>query len=77
MQCKAGADHIQSLRDGRTVYIDGQQVDDVTTHPAFRNAVASAAALYDYQARRRKPGTDDIPPRRWHTPREPRLADAA
>ncbi len=51
MQCKAGADHIQSLRDGRTVTIDGQQVDDVTTHPAFRNAVASAASLYDYQAR--------------------------
>jgi 4-hydroxyphenylacetate 3-monooxygenase len=51
MQCKTGADHIQSLRDGRTVYIDGQQVDDVTTHPAFRNAVASAASLYDYQAR--------------------------
>jgi 4-hydroxyphenylacetate 3-monooxygenase len=50
MQCKTGADHIQSLRDGRTVYIDGQQVDDVTTHPAFRNAVASAASLYDYQA---------------------------
>ena len=42
MQCKAGADHIQSLRDGRTVYLDGQQVDNVTTHPAFRNAVACA-----------------------------------
>src|SRR5215472_1372068 len=51
MQCKTGADHIQSLRDGRTVYIDGQQVDDVTTHAAFRNAVASAANLYDHQAR--------------------------
>src|SRR5690606_28930329 len=40
-----------SLRDGRTVYIDGQLVGDVTEHPAFRNAVHSAAALYDYQAR--------------------------
>lgn len=49
--CKTGADHIKSLRDGRTVYIDGKLVDDVTTHPAFRNAVQSAAMLYDFQAR--------------------------
>ena len=51
MQCKTGAEHIQSLRDGRTIYIDGKLVDDVTTHRAFRNSVASAARLYDYQAR--------------------------
>jgi 4-hydroxyphenylacetate 3-monooxygenase len=48
--CKTGADHIKSLKDGRTVHIDGEQVADVTDHPAFRNAVKSAAALYDYQA---------------------------
>lgn len=51
MQCKTGAEHIQSLRDGRSVTIDGAPVEDVTTHPAFRNAVASVALLYDYQAR--------------------------
>jgi len=51
MQCKTGADHIKSLKDGRAVYIDGQRVDDVTTHPAYRNAVPSTASLYDYQAR--------------------------
>jgi 4-hydroxyphenylacetate 3-monooxygenase len=51
MQCKTGADHLQSLKDGRAVYIDGKLVDDVTTHAAYRNAVASAALLYDYQAR--------------------------
>ena len=49
--CKTGADHIKSLKDGRTVYIDGKLVEDVTEHPAFRNAVRSAAALYDFQAR--------------------------
>lgn len=47
---KTGAEHLSSLRDGRAVFIDGKRVDDVTTHPAFRNAVRSAAALYDYQA---------------------------
>src|ERR1700733_12137578 len=51
MESKTGADHIKSLRDGRAVYIDGERVADVTTHPAYRNAVASAALLYDYQAR--------------------------
>jgi 4-hydroxyphenylacetate 3-monooxygenase len=48
---RTGADHLKSLRDGRAVYIDGKRVEDVTTHPAFRNAVRSAAALYDFQAR--------------------------
>jgi 4-hydroxyphenylacetate 3-monooxygenase len=51
MQCKTGAEHLASLRDGRTVYIDGRLVEDVTTHPAYRNAALSAARLYDYQAR--------------------------
>jgi len=50
-ECKTGAEHIKSLRDGRTVYIDGELVTDVTTHPAFRNAVRSAGLLYDFQAR--------------------------
>ncbi|MGB9209863.1 MAG: 4-hydroxyphenylacetate 3-hydroxylase N-terminal domain-containing protein, partial [Pseudolabrys sp.] len=49
--CKTGAEHIKSLKDGRTVYIDGKLVDDVTEHPAFRNAVKSAAMLYDFQAK--------------------------
>ena len=48
---KTGAEHIASLKDGRTVYIDGKLVADVTEHPAFRNSVRSAAALYDFQAR--------------------------
>lgn len=48
--CKTGAEHLNALRDGRTVYIDGELVGDVTVHPAFRNAVRSAAALYDFQA---------------------------
>ncbi|HEY1934462.1 MAG TPA: 4-hydroxyphenylacetate 3-hydroxylase N-terminal domain-containing protein [Acetobacteraceae bacterium] len=50
MQCKTGAEHVQSLKDGRTVYIDGTLVADVTTHPAFRNTIASAARFYDFQS---------------------------
>ncbi len=47
---KTGAAHLASLRDGRTVYIDGRLAGDVTVHPAYRNAVQSAGRLYDFQA---------------------------
>jgi 4-hydroxyphenylacetate 3-monooxygenase len=47
---KDGKKHIDSLRDGREIFIDGQRVTDHTEHPAFRNAVASAANLFEYQA---------------------------
>ena len=47
---KNAAEHIASLKDGRSVHIEGRSVDDVTTHHAFRNSVATAASLYDYQA---------------------------
>ncbi|MCC6777603.1 MAG: Pyoverdin chromophore biosynthetic protein pvcC [Hyphomicrobiales bacterium] len=42
-----GAEFLESLRDGREVYIYGERVKDVTTHPALRNAAASVALLYD------------------------------
>src|SRR6267143_132731 len=47
---KTGNEHLQSLRDGRVVYIGSEKVDDVTTHPAFRNAARSIAAIYDMKA---------------------------
>jgi len=45
---KSGAAHIESLKDGREVFLDGKVVEDVTTHPAFRNAVATVGGLYDF-----------------------------
>src|SRR4051812_23371574 len=47
---KTGAEHLRQLRDGRVVYIGSEKVEDVTTHPAFRNAARSIAALYDMKA---------------------------
>ena len=47
---KTGAQHLASLRDGRVVYIGSERVDDVTTHPAFRNGAKSIAAIYDAKA---------------------------
>src|SRR5271155_1720959 len=38
---------IDSLRDGREIWIYGERVRDVTTHPAFRNTVRMLARQYD------------------------------
>ena len=38
---------LESLRDGREIWIYGERVKDVTTHPAFRNTSRMLARLYD------------------------------
>src|SRR5262245_34093445 len=47
---KTGQEHIRSLQDGRSVCIYGAQVVEVTTHNAFRHAIRTVGALYDFQA---------------------------
>ncbi len=47
---KTGKEHLEGLRDGRVVYIGNERIDDVTTHPAFRNAARSIAEIYDMKA---------------------------
>ena len=42
-----GKEYLESLRDGREVYVYGDRVDDVTTHPAFRNTARMTARLFD------------------------------
>jgi 4-hydroxyphenylacetate 3-monooxygenase len=42
-----GQEYIDSLKDGREIWIYGERVKDVTTHPAFRNTVRMLARLYD------------------------------
>lgn len=42
-----GDEYLESLKDGREVWIYGEKVKDVTTHPAFRNSVRMVARLYD------------------------------
>ena len=77
MAIKDGARHIESLNDGRTIYLDGRVVENHTIHPAFRNAVRSAAALYDFQAAPAhidkmtfpSPRTGDAVSRIWQLPR--------
>lgn len=61
---KDGRQYINSLRDGRTVYIDGKRVQDVTTHPAFRGIVDTIAGMYDFSA---DPGNGMIFETEWGT----------
>jgi 4-hydroxyphenylacetate 3-monooxygenase len=42
-----GESYLESLRDGREVWIYGERVADVTAHPAFRNPARMLARLYD------------------------------
>lgn len=40
-----GDEYIESLRDDREIYLHGERVADVTTHPAFRNPIRMTARL--------------------------------
>ncbi|MDY6811031.1 MAG: 4-hydroxyphenylacetate 3-hydroxylase N-terminal domain-containing protein [Actinomycetota bacterium] len=42
-----GDEYIESLKDGREIWLHGERVKDVTTHPAFRNPIRMTARLYD------------------------------
>src|SRR2546423_3668250 len=52
-----GAEYLESLRDGREVYIYGERVRDVTKHPAFRNTARMTARLFDALHDREHAGT--------------------
>ncbi|MFD6756873.1 4-hydroxyphenylacetate 3-hydroxylase family protein [Micromonospora gifhornensis] len=42
-----GAEYLDSLLDDREIYLYGERVKDVTSHPAFRNPARMTARLYD------------------------------
>ena len=46
---KNGTAFLESLRDGRVIYYQGERVEDVTTHPAFKDMAAKIAETYDKQ----------------------------
>ena len=46
---RTGAQYIESIRDGREVYLDGERVKDVPTHPHFKPIVDIRARMYDMQ----------------------------
>ena len=56
-----GQEYMDSLRDSREVYFRGERVNDVTTHPAFRNSVRSIARMYDALHAPEAPGVLTVP----------------
>ncbi|HUB12818.1 MAG TPA: 4-hydroxyphenylacetate 3-monooxygenase, oxygenase component [Acetobacteraceae bacterium] len=49
MAIRTGAAFLESLRDDRQIWIDGEQVADVTRDPRFAAAARTVAELYDMQ----------------------------
>src|ERR1700722_17464638 len=47
---RTGSEYLRSLNDGRRVFVDGERVKDVTSHPDFRQAARSIANLFDVAA---------------------------
>jgi len=48
MPLKTPAEYVESLRDGRVLYWDGDRIDDVATDPRFRVPLAVASRDYEY-----------------------------
>jgi aromatic ring hydroxylase len=46
---RTGDEYRAGLRDGREIWIDGERVTDVTTHPATKPIVDIRARMYDIQ----------------------------
>ncbi|HLY54788.1 MAG TPA: 4-hydroxyphenylacetate 3-hydroxylase N-terminal domain-containing protein, partial [Stellaceae bacterium] len=46
---RTGAEYRESIRDGRLVYVNGERVRDVTTHPMFKPLVDIRARVFDMQ----------------------------
>ncbi len=51
---KTGAEFKESLRDGRTVWFDGERIEDVTTHRVTAGGIERIAEMFDMQ---HHPGT--------------------
>ncbi|MGO0061249.1 4-hydroxyphenylacetate 3-hydroxylase family protein [Brevibacillus fluminis] len=47
---RTGQQYKDSLKDNRCIYIGGERVQDVTTHPAFTGIIDTVAGLYDIAA---------------------------
>src|SRR4030095_3556629 len=49
MPIRRGVEFLESLRDGRRVWLRGELVEDVTAHPSLKGCARSVAAVYDLQ----------------------------
>ena len=45
-----GKEYLQSIRDGRVIYVGKERIEDQTTHPAFAGGARTYAALFDLKS---------------------------
>ena len=57
MRIRSGADYVASLRDHRTVWLDGEKVEDIAGHPSLKATVGAFARYYDLM---NDPKNDDL-----------------
>ena len=51
MSIRTGAEYLDGLHDDREIWLGGERIKDVTTHPLLANAARSVAEYYDFQHR--------------------------
>ena len=49
MGIRTGAEYLAGLQDGRSIWLEGECVKDVTAHPRLARTAGTIAALYDLQ----------------------------
>ena len=49
MAVRTGEQFLQGLRDGREIWLEGERVEDVTTHPKMARMAKTLASVYDLQ----------------------------
>ncbi|ACL42524.1 MULTISPECIES: 4-hydroxyphenylacetate 3-hydroxylase family protein [Micrococcaceae] len=54
---RTGKEYLESLRDGRKVYVGGELIEDVTTHPKTKGYAQAIAEYYDLHL---KPENQDL-----------------
>ncbi|AKA48310.1 4-hydroxyphenylacetate 3-hydroxylase [uncultured archaeon] len=47
---RTGKEYVDSLNDGRKVYINGIEVSDVREHPAFKGIIETLSGMYDFSS---------------------------
>ena len=45
-----GREYLQSIRDGRVIYVGKERIEDQVTHPAFAAGARTYAALFDLKS---------------------------
>ena len=49
MAVRTGAQFLEGIRDGREIWLEGERVEDVTTHPKLERMAKTLASVYDLQ----------------------------